>query len=395
MRKPRTNKSKAEAYDKKHQADIEKRLASLFKAPAETKATEKTEATEEAAAEHPATAEQPVQGEQPDKAARFIHRDKIEPNPEQPREYFDEDSLKSLGQSFKTLGQITPIMVRPHPTETGRYQIIAGERRWRAAGPKFGDLEAIRCVVRQADDEEALVLALTENDERDSIRAIERAHAYERLRDFSPGRKMTLTQLGERLGMVPGSVARILNLLKLPESMQKKFDLLQLNEKHGRALLDLLDWPESQSRLWREIERENLSGNASLRRARELKDMAAGTSNAGTSQSQGSASTSRPDSSSAGTSQRTHSSTPPVSYGSGMHRSEDETPTLAHNAAASSDPARVDPLASALQPIIAFAAEGARVLRTITPSADYRRQCLQHIERARELLDEMERELND
>ena len=361
----------AAEYDAVHGAEMEKRLANLWTQPA-------TETPE---------------GEQPDRAARFIHRDKIEPNPEQPREFFDDDSLKTLGQSLKTLGQITPIMVRPHPNGSDRYQIIAGERRWRATAPEFGDLEAVRCIVRQADDREALVLALTENEEREDIRALEQAKAFERLRNFAPGRKMSNEQLGEQLAMHHSRVARILKLLELPEIYREDFDRLQLNEKHGRALLDLSAWPEVQRRLWREIKSAQLSGNAAGRRARELKSEikpAASISEASTSQGQGAASTSAADSG-AGSSQRSHSATPPpssppFSYGSGMDRTASEAPRPASSG-------RPDLLETILIPLVNFAAEGARVLRTITPSADYRRDCLARIERTRELLDAMEREL--
>ncbi len=158
-----------------------------------------------------------------------IDIDLIEPNPQQPRKRFKEEDLEGLQQSITANGIIQPIVVRPFG---GRYQIVAGERRWRAA--QRAGLRRIPATVKEVSDEKLLEMALVENIQRQELNPIEEANAYRQLIDA-----IGLTQelLAERVGKARSIIATSVRLLKLPDEIQEAIADGGLTAGHGRALL--------------------------------------------------------------------------------------------------------------------------------------------------------------
>jgi ParB family transcriptional regulator, chromosome partitioning protein len=174
----------------------------------------------------------------------------IDPNPFQPRTQLNADGLDELANSIRASGLIQPILIRP----TGeRYQLVAGERRWRAAG-KAG-LETVPAVVREIDDAEALELALAENLLREALNPLEIAHAYERLQqEFH----LTHEQIAERLGVNRSTVTNTLRLLALPQAVQSLLMEDRISAGHARALLAVSP-PEAQTKLAEAVIEKGLS----------------------------------------------------------------------------------------------------------------------------------------
>jgi len=165
-------------------------------------------------------------------------------NPRQPRKAFDDNSLQDLAQSLKRSGLLQPVVVRRHGQQ---FQIVVGERRWRAAG--MAGMSHIPAVVREATDAETLELALVENLLREDLNPMEEAEAYQRLLgEFD----WTQEDLGERVGKDRSSVANCLRLLKLPGLIQDDLRAGRLTMGHARALLSL-DSPAEQLKLRSEI----------------------------------------------------------------------------------------------------------------------------------------------
>jgi len=174
----------------------------------------------------------------------------IRPNKRQPRECFDDESLGELMDSIAANGIIQPIVVR---RVGDAYELVAGERRWRAA--KRLNMEFVPSILRQVDDAQALQLALIENIQREDLNPIEKARAYKELIvRFS----LTQDQAATKLGLKRPSVANMLRLLDLPEDIQQLVSRGTLTMGHARALLGLNDVQE-QRRLARRIEKEDLS----------------------------------------------------------------------------------------------------------------------------------------
>ena len=166
-----------------------------------------------------------------DEALIEVPLGEVTPNPHQPRKSFDPAALTQLARSIKSSGLIQPIVVR---RVSGGYQLIAGERRWRAA--REAGLERIPAIVRDATDVESLAIALVENLLREDLNPLEEAEAYQRLlAEFS----WTQEQLGERVGRDRSSIANALRLFKLPESIQDDLRAGRLTSGHARALLAL------------------------------------------------------------------------------------------------------------------------------------------------------------
>ena len=158
--------------------------------------------------------------------------EQIEPNPRQPRKTFDVVALDELALSIKASGVIQPIVVRRGPA--GRWQLVAGERRWRAA--RQAGLDRIPAVVREATDSESLELALVENLLREDLNPMEEAEAYQQiLAEFG----WTQEQLAQRVGRDRSTIANSLRLLKLPLSIQDDLRANRLTMGHARALLAL------------------------------------------------------------------------------------------------------------------------------------------------------------
>jgi ParB family chromosome partitioning protein len=162
--------------------------------------------------------------------------DQIAVNPNQPRKVFDFTALDELAASIKSSGVIQPIIVRRF---AGAYQLIAGERRWRAA--RQAGLDRIPAIVREATDAQSLELALVENLLREDLNPIEAAHAYQKLlADFS----WTQEELAQRIGKDRTSIANCLRLLRLPEEIQADLRSGRLTMGHARALLALMSVAE-------------------------------------------------------------------------------------------------------------------------------------------------------
>jgi len=166
-----------------------------------------------------------------------IDVDLIEPNPEQPRTRFDDAHLEDLARSIRANGVVQPIVVRKR---NGRYQIIAGERRWRAT--QRAGLRKIPAVVKDIPDDKLLELALVENIQRQELNAIEEANAYRKLIDYVG---LTQEMVAERVGKDRTLIATSIRLLKLPNDVQKLIIEESLSAGHGRALL-MTDDPKVQ-----------------------------------------------------------------------------------------------------------------------------------------------------
>ncbi len=165
----------------------------------------------------------------------------IVPNAQQPRSRFDDEALDELAESIRSVGMIQPIIVRP--IQNGTFQIVAGERRWRAA--RLAGLTEVDAIVRSYGSQESLEVALIENVQREDISAIECARAYQRLID-----EFGLTQedVAESVGKARATVANTLRLLRLPNDLQELLEDGTLTEGHARALL-MFPTPEVQRQM--------------------------------------------------------------------------------------------------------------------------------------------------
>jgi ParB family transcriptional regulator, chromosome partitioning protein len=164
---------------------------------------------------------------------QHIDIDLIEPSPFQPRTRFREEALEELARSIKASGIIQPLVVRPVGT---RFQLIAGERRWRAA--QRAGLTKVSAIVRQVSDELALEMTLVENIQREDLNAIETARAFDRLmQEF----QLTQESVAERTGKDRATVANAVRLLKLEPTIQEWIEEGKLSAGHGRALLAVTD----------------------------------------------------------------------------------------------------------------------------------------------------------
>ncbi|GHH05502.1 ParB/RepB/Spo0J family partition protein [Streptomyces lanatus] len=180
-----------------------------------------------------------------------IPLDQITPNPRQPREVFDEDALQELVTSIQEVGLLQPIVVRQ--IAPSRYELIMGERRWRAC--REAGLDAIPAIVRATDDEKLLLDALLENLHRAQLNPIEEAAAYDQLlKDFN----CTHDQLADRIGRSRPQVSNTLRLLKLSPKVQNRVAAGVLSAGHARALLSVED-AEEQERLAYRVVAEGLS----------------------------------------------------------------------------------------------------------------------------------------
>lgn len=171
--------------------------------------------------------------------------EQIHPNQDQPRSLFDEEALQDLANSIREIGIIQPITLRQMDDQS--YQIIAGERRWRAA--QMAGLRAMPAYIRTISDENVMEMALVENIQREDLNAIEIALAYEHLMENTG---MTQEKVSERVGKSRTAVTNYLRLLKLPAQVQMALQKKELDMGHARALL-ALDSPSLQLKVFREI----------------------------------------------------------------------------------------------------------------------------------------------
>jgi ParB family chromosome partitioning protein len=199
---------------------------------------------------------------QPDSGAvgaiyREIDPALIEPNPRQPRQAFDDDALAELVHSIREFGLMQPIVVRVLDDATPRYQLVMGERRWRAA--QQAGLETIPAIVRQTDEENLLRDALLENIHRVQLNPLEEAAAYQQLLDEFD---VTHDELAARIGRSRPLITNMIRLLRLPLAVQRRVAAGVLSAGHARALLSVESGPDVQEELAARIVAEGLSVRA-------------------------------------------------------------------------------------------------------------------------------------
>jgi ParB family chromosome partitioning protein len=184
----------------------------------------------------------------------------IHANPRQPRQEFEREAVSGLAESIKAQGLIQPVVVRPRLE--GGYELIAGERRWRAA--REVGLETLPAVIREADDRDTLLLGLVENVAREDLSPVEEARAYALLLDEF---ELSIGDIAERVGKARPTVSNRLRLLELPEDVLELLHRDELSEGHARAVLGVPD-NDGRRRLARQIVRDGMSVRAAERAAR-------------------------------------------------------------------------------------------------------------------------------
>ncbi len=184
----------------------------------------------------------------------------IHPNPRQPRRRFESEATTALAESIQAQGIVQPVLVRPRPA--GGYELIAGERRWRAA--REAGVETLPALIRDTDDRETLLLSLVENVAREQLSPVEEARAYAMLIDEFG---LSLGELAERVGRSKPSVSNRLRLLELPDDVLAMLERNEFTEGHARAVLAVPN-NEGRRKLAREIVRQGMSVRAAERAAR-------------------------------------------------------------------------------------------------------------------------------
>lgn len=183
-------------------------------------------------------------------SVKYIKIHDIMPNVNQPRKTFNEEKIEELAASIKEHGIIQPIVVRKHKSG---YEIVAGERRWRAA--MKAELNSVPCLIRELDDEQNMLIAIIENMQREDLNPIEEA---EGLKQMTETFGMTQEQVSKSVGKSRPYITNSMRLLKLPEYIRKSISEGELTAGHGRALITVSD-EEKREKLWKKIIREDLS----------------------------------------------------------------------------------------------------------------------------------------
>lgn len=204
---------------------------------------------------------------------RELPVDLIKPNPNQPRRHFDEAALQALADSLESRGVLQPVLVRPVPG--GTYELVAGERRWRAS--QLAGLEQIPALVRERDDAQALEVALIENMAREDLNPVEEARACAALVEELG---LTREEVGRRVGRSRVAVSNLLRLLDLPDDVLQLLERGDLAEGHGRALL-LAEDNTDRRRLGRTAASEGWSVRVLEDRARKANEAPAAPSSTG------------------------------------------------------------------------------------------------------------------
>ena len=183
----------------------------------------------------------------------FVAINKIAPNESQPRKEFRQEELQELSDSIKALGVIQPIIVRKNPSNPDSFQIVAGERRWRASS--LAGLSQVPVIIKDLKDKETLEIALVENIQRQNLNAVEEARAYQALIDeFS----LTQKDLSDRLGKNRSSIANYLRILKLPNEVLDMIASEAISMGHAKSILSVKE-PSAQINLAKKVVNENLS----------------------------------------------------------------------------------------------------------------------------------------
>jgi ParB family transcriptional regulator, chromosome partitioning protein len=185
-------------------------------------------------------------------SAQEVLIDSIDANPYQTRRRINEAAMEELAESIRSSGVVQPVVLRPGPN--GRFQLVAGERRWHAS--KRAGKTTIPAVIRQISNEQAMEITIIENLQREDLNPIEQAKAFERLsREFG----LTQEQIAARTGKDRASIANFIRLLKLPEALQDALETGALSFGHGKVLLALAGLPEHMERAAREVIEKQLS----------------------------------------------------------------------------------------------------------------------------------------
>lgn len=177
----------------------------------------------------------------------------ISPNPDQPRRIFEDEALKQLSESIKQYGILQPLIVSP-AEDSGKYIIIAGERRYRAS--KLAGLDKVPAIVRTAKELEQLEIALVENIQRVDLSPMEQAMSVARLHDLFA---VSFEDIAKRLGKAPSTVNNIVRLLQLPEDAQEALRSEKISEGHARSILALKDYHDAQVELLKLIQKHGWS----------------------------------------------------------------------------------------------------------------------------------------
>ena len=196
---------------------------------------------------------------QPPAGTQEVSVDLIDPNPYQTRRQINEASLAELAESIRVSGVVQPVVLRP--AANGRFQLVAGERRWLAS--KRADKQTVPAVVRQISNEQAMEITIIENLQREDLNAMEQARAFERLgREFG----LTQEQIAARTGKDRASISNFIRLLKLPESLQEALERGTISFGHGKALVGLVGFPEQLEKAANEV----ITRQLSVRQTEEL-----------------------------------------------------------------------------------------------------------------------------
>jgi len=173
---------------------------------------------------------------EPGRVARMIPVDRMKPSPCQPRRHFDDEAFMALVGSVREKGVLQPLLVRPDPDQEGHFEIVAGERRWRAA--QQAQLHEVPAVVKTLTDREALEVALVENLQREDLTPLEEAEAYRRLlEEFGHTQEV----LAQSIGKSRSHIANMIRLLGLPEPVRRMLDEGQISAGHARTLVNAED----------------------------------------------------------------------------------------------------------------------------------------------------------
>jgi ParB family chromosome partitioning protein len=200
----------------------------------------------------PATAPITMPASHTSGSAQEVLIDSIDANPYQTRRRINEAAMEELAESIRASGVVQPVVLRPGPN--GRFQLVAGERRWHAS--KRAGKTTIPAVIRQISNEQAMEITIIENLQREDLNPIEQAKAFERLsREFG----LTQEQIASRTGKDRASIANFIRLLKLPEELQDALETGTLSFGHGKVLLALAGFPEHMERAAREVIEKQLS----------------------------------------------------------------------------------------------------------------------------------------
>jgi ParB family chromosome partitioning protein len=192
-----------------------------------------------------------------------ITLDRLVPNPKQPRKTFYEQTISELAESIKQHGVLSPILVRPSGS---KYEIIAGERRFKAA--EQAGLNEVPAIIKDVSDGDARIISLIENIQREDLNDIDRAAA---LRELKVNLGLPWEKLAQRLGLTKSRVLDLVGLLGLPEEIQDDIRQKKLTEKHGRALRQLIDQDEVLTEVVSFVKDKNLTGDQSLHLVRAIK----------------------------------------------------------------------------------------------------------------------------